>query len=577
MVLGPIFRVEMVGAARRRRYFFLRVVFAALILCVLWMCVASAYSYRTQRELSISEQAMIATTFFVSFMWVQMIGILAVAPAMAVGTIATERERRTIEYLFATDLSNLEIVVGKTIARLLLVGQLLLVSLPILFLFRLLGGIPADLLVASFLIAGSTALAVTALSVCVSVWSKRSKDATIRVYVVLAALLFVPWVLNALGDFYLSNEWWWYDYAAPAFDAIDAVNPLVLMIRYMSNIWAAGAGFDFGPALRMAAGHVGLALVLLTLATLAVRRVHLRELSRGERQKRRLFKRFPRWRPRIGDQPMIWKEAFAGTAKTRLGIIGWLAMIAIVTTVMGFILYWFWYALNHDVPRQFTELLYGMSAFIGSGLLLMAAARSASLITVEKERDTWVSLLSTPLSGGEIIGGKLVGNLYSLRYGIALLLFSWSLGCVFDARYAFVTGAMFGTLMLLLTFITALGLAFSARSSTSLRAMGMTLLVTLVLGGVYMMCCCPIAVAGGPQNDEMIEVGLAPCLPFLLMAPAMMFAETDSVRHFLTGYVFGLIGYSIALAVLLAYLVQGFEEIAGRGQLPEWRGGRREG
>jgi hypothetical protein len=31
------------------------------------------------------------------------------------------------------------------------------------------------------------------------------------------------------------------------------------------------------------------------------------------------------------------------------------------------------------------------------------------------------------------------------------------------------------------------------------------------------------------------------------------------------------------VAVLLAYLVQGFEEMAGRGLLPEWRGGRREG
>jgi ABC-type transport system involved in multi-copper enzyme maturation permease subunit len=471
----------------------------------------------------------------------------------------------------------LEIVVGKTVARLLLVGQLLLVSLPILFLFRLLGGIPADLLVASFLIAGSTALVVTALSVCVSVWSKRSKDATIRVYVVLAALLFVPWVLNMLGEFYFNSQSWWFDYTGPVFDAIDTVNPLVLMIRYMSNIWAAGAGFDFGPALRMAAGHAGLSLVLLTLATAAVRRVHLRELSRGERQKRRLFSRRPRWRPRIGDRPMIWKEAFAGTAKTRLGIIGWLAMAAIVTTVMGLMLYGFWYALVEDRPRQFIEGLYSLSAFIGSGLLLMGAARSASLITVEKERDTWVSLLSTPLSGAEIIGGKLLGNLYSLRYGIALLLVSWLLGCVLDVRYVFVTAVMLATLLLLLAFITAVGLAFSAKSSTSLRAMGLTLMVTLTLGGMYMMCCCPIAIAGGhgPNADKLFEVGLAPCLPFLLAAPAAMFAEGG--RGILKSYALGMVGYSIALGVLLAYLMQGFEEAAGRGQMPEWRGGKHGG
>ena len=42
--------------------------------------------------------------FFLSFSWLQILLILLVGPAMAVGTIATERERRTIEYLFVTDL-----------------------------------------------------------------------------------------------------------------------------------------------------------------------------------------------------------------------------------------------------------------------------------------------------------------------------------------------------------------------------------------------------------------------------------------------------------------------------------------
>ena len=36
MLLGPIFQVEMVSTARRKRYFALRVVYAALILLVMW-------------------------------------------------------------------------------------------------------------------------------------------------------------------------------------------------------------------------------------------------------------------------------------------------------------------------------------------------------------------------------------------------------------------------------------------------------------------------------------------------------------------------------------------------------------
>ena len=53
-------------------------------------------------------------------------------PAVAAGGIASERQRRTIEYLFATDLSNGEIVLDKLCARLLTVGKLLLATLPVL-------------------------------------------------------------------------------------------------------------------------------------------------------------------------------------------------------------------------------------------------------------------------------------------------------------------------------------------------------------------------------------------------------------------------------------------------------------
>lgn len=135
MITGPIFRVELVSAARRRRYFALRVAYSLVILFVLWVTYENTAMNSARRggsSSSINATANAAAAFFWSFSWVQVIGILLVAPAMAVGTIATERERRTIEYLFATDLSNLEIVLGKTAARLLLIGQLVLASLPVL-------------------------------------------------------------------------------------------------------------------------------------------------------------------------------------------------------------------------------------------------------------------------------------------------------------------------------------------------------------------------------------------------------------------------------------------------------------
>ncbi|MCH7753033.1 MAG: ABC transporter permease, partial [Planctomycetes bacterium] len=225
---GPIFRVEMVSTARRKRYFALRVLYAALILLVLWTSYESTSFSRSfgNPGTSIQQGTMLATTFFVSFSWLQMLTILTVGPALAVGTIAAERERRTIEYLFATDLANHEIVLGKTVARLMLLGKLVLVGLPILFLFRLLGGIPTKLLLTTFLLAGSSAVMITALSLCVSVWSSRARDATVRVYLLLAALFFLPMILEEVVRIRIAENPLWQMVVAPAVDACLVINPM---------------------------------------------------------------------------------------------------------------------------------------------------------------------------------------------------------------------------------------------------------------------------------------------------------------------------------------------------------------
>lgn len=591
MLAGPIFRVEMVSAARRDRYFWLRVIYALIILFVLWTVYInlSLGATRPGGELvgaSIRERAQAAAYFFVAFSWVQLIGLLAVAPAMAVGTIATERERRTIEYLFATDLSNSEIVLGKTIARLLLVCKFALVSLPILLVFRLLGGIPADLVAASFLIAGSTALVLTALSVCISVWSKRSRDASIRVYLVLAALLFLPPMLGTVFRFTLGNTWWW-RYFDPAIAFLMELNPLVVLGESMGPATGLGAGFNFQPVLYMAGWHAAIAVGLVALSTLAVRRVHLREASRGATTKRPRLRlpSLPRFRPELGDDPVLWKEAFAATAKTKLGFVGFVAVAALGLTALGAIFYAFATIVDsgngsyYSTPaHQYSEFLAGFTGFVGTGVLLLIAARASGLVTVEKERDCWISLVSTPLSGAEVIRGKTLGNLYAARWGFALLLFAWLLGMTFDVGIALAAVGTMLALVLCSWFVTVLGLLYSLKSATSLRSLGFTLAVGVIVGGGYLFCCCPVIAASGNPDDFMM-IGFAPCMPFLLVYPPMAFATQNWGPHsemmqLTMAYGLGLVGYLVACVVMTNYLVQEFDALSGRATgTPDGRSG----
>ncbi|BBO34091.1 ABC transporter permease [Lacipirellula parvula] len=583
MLLGPIFQVELVAAARQGRQYLVRVIYALIILFVLWV----SYSSMSQMQRisggdapSISEVAQMATTFFVAFSWVQLLGIIAIAPAMAVGTIATERERRTIEYLFATDLSNFEIVVGKTFARLLIVGQLVLVSLPILFIFRLLGGIPANLLAGSFISAASTALFLTALSVCVSVWSPRSRDAVMRVYRLLAVLLIVPGILSAMllmVQVQLQQRSAVIEGLQAGLTFVLSLNPVVVLGQSMRSVFAAGVAFDFEPVLKMAAWQVGFSVALIALATHAVRRVHLRDAGRGDaKQQRKLERRRGmetfRWRPELSENGMLWKEAFAPSAKTKLGVLGSFANAIIVVIALGLTAYFFICAKFEILdfnPEAYYIFMAMTTGLLGTGLLLTLAGRSAGLVTLEKERDCWISLLSTPLTGAEIMRAKLLGNLYSARWGFALLMVVWALAATFDVRFLLMLPLLALSFTLAALFVSQVGLHYSLVSSTSLRAMGYTLATVFFVGGGYLFCCCSVAAVGAHNgmDDEAAAIGMAPCIPYLLVAPVIYFMEDMNLRgesEFAVAYIAGIIFYAFANLLLASDLAHSFDRRAGR-------------
>ncbi len=525
MLLGPIFRVEMVSTARRKRYFALRVLYAALILLVLWTSYESTSFSRSfgNSGTSIQQGTRLATAFFISFSWLQMLTILTVGPALAVGTIAEERERRTIEYLFATDLANHEIVLGKTVARLMLLGKLVLVGLPILFLFRLLGGIPTKLLLTTFLLAGSSAVMITALSLCVSVWSSRARDATVRVYLLLAALFFLPMILGPIGGMGIGANPLWRAVVAPVVNTCLVINPMSVLIRVMGDVSAIGLGLDMSVVFWSVGWQLVVSVGALLWATAAVRRVHLREATRGEVKPKRSWNyRFPRWRPALGGRPMIWKEMFAGTTQTRLGMVGSVALILILLTVLGVTIYFFIELTVSQWSNQASEFmiyLAYLTGFLGSGMLLLLAARAAGLVTSEKERDCWMSLLATPLSGREIMTGKMWGNLYGIRWPLLVLASAWTLGLLSEPGFIIAVVAMAGTFLLLAWYVTNLGLYFSLRSQTTLRAMGATLGTLVFTAGGYLFCCCTVLASSGGSDDGLAII-LAPCIPFLLAFPA---------------------------------------------------------
>ncbi|HEX4149273.1 MAG TPA: hypothetical protein VHY20_09810, partial [Pirellulales bacterium] len=111
MLLGPIFSLELLTCARRGRYYLLRTIYALVLAVTLW----GTYEATQSRLPSggIHGVANVAKEFFHRFAVLQLLTILLLAPAMVAGAVAQERERRTIEYLLTSQLSNADIVLGK--------------------------------------------------------------------------------------------------------------------------------------------------------------------------------------------------------------------------------------------------------------------------------------------------------------------------------------------------------------------------------------------------------------------------------------------------------------------------------
>jgi hypothetical protein len=220
-------------------------------------------------------------------------------------------------------------------------------------------------------------------------------------------------------------------------------------------------------------------------------------------------------------------------------------------------------------PRRSEAFLFYtayMSTIIGCGALLIMAARSASSITSEKERDCWVSLLGMPLTPAEIVGAKVAGNMYAMRWLLFLLAIIWGLAVLLDPGAIVPIGFQCVTLAILAFYISALGVIYSLWCKSSLKAMAATLATAIFVGGGYMFCCMVCLIGSHGPGDE-IAVIFAGVVPMLLAIPYVAYFEPNFLQHgggFIAAYIFGLIGYSIAGIMLYGGAISNFDSLVGR-------------
>jgi ABC-type transport system involved in multi-copper enzyme maturation permease subunit len=544
-LLGPVLLYDLVRLSRDRRYFLYRTLYAGFLTFLLfWIYLVWLLDTTDDGRISSNNLAGFASWFTYLFLSIQFMAVVILTPAYTGGVIAEEKEKRTLEFLLATDLRNREIVLGKLIARLanlLLIG---LTGLPVLSLMQFLGGVDPNLVLAGFTVTGLTMASLAGISTLASVWCKKPRDAIALTFLVTGAYLVLTglgWVVLVPGFGYTHWPLWTYHGQAVTLNDVvgwaNAGNILALLYQLNRDLAAGGRLDETLPELvrNYALFHGAVALGCLLLAIARMRAVALKQMY-GTAPKHPLAVRL--WgRPPVGRLPLLWKEVFAepGLRVSWFGrvVIGGLMAVSIAPGL--WIAALFLRDVDGALGNTWEELGLAMNLWVRiSGtivacLLLMAVAvRAASAISGERDRQTYDSLLTSPLEGHTILLGKWLGSILSVRW---LLLWPgaiWAIGIVTGGLQVLAVPLLLVAWAVYAGFVAAVGLWFSLVSRTSLRATVWTLLVAVSasVGHWFLVMLClymPLeSLSGlGNLNDArwLLELHL-----FSMTPPATMFA-----------------------------------------------------
>jgi ABC-type transport system involved in multi-copper enzyme maturation permease subunit len=517
-LFGPVLFYDMVRTSRRSRYSIIRILYGGFLFFILcYMFLILHLGPRFGQELRARETAVLAETFFGTFMLVQLVMVVLLTPAYVAGAIAEEKDRKTLEFLLATDLRNREIVLSKLLSRLANLTLLLLTGLPVLSILQLIGGVDPQLMLAGFAGIGLTMLGIASISILLSTLFKKPRDAISLTYLFLLAYA----SLTSFGGFIashpaLSLPVWFGDDAPTLRDAIlvlDAGNPISAVtdvVRAIGGRTRFGARTNLATELpgiltRYAWFHLVLSLICIGWSIARVRAIALKQSTAGTTASLRWWDHF---RPPVGVFPMLWKEFFI-EGRTKFNWLVWLAILVLVMLTVGSGLW----VLGDFVWNELLQEDFGLrrrggwerlsesmniwfrvaGTFVACLTLLMIGVRAATSITSERERDTFDALIATPLSGEGILLAKMAGNLTSMRpawvwFG-SMLLLAVCTGALHPLAVPIIVSAW----LVYALFVTMAGLAFSMFCKSSIWSALFTVLTTLALGGGHWLitsCCC---------------------------------------------------------------------------------------
>lgn len=414
---GPIFDKELRVSSRRRRNYVLRFAYLALLTAFMSLFWIQMTRFSGSGLYQISRMAEAGKAIIASIVWFQFVITQIIAVIMLSTSISDEIYNKTLGLLMTTPVNSFQVVMGKLFSKLLQLILLLAISLPLLAVVRVFGGVPWSYLVSSLAITLSTVIFLGSISLFFSIFTRRAYIAIILT-VLTAGMLFalVPLMSFMIWDvldlhtvisektlipiIFLPNP-----YCNLFFNTIMMVTPRAA---------AGGMPFMSWPL------HCGIILaasaVVLSICVIKVRKVALRQatgqLGILSRKKRKDKKSSASTVGRddstgtvrtVAGPPIVWKEL-------RFPLLGRRKIATLVIISICLLMLLVTYLLCGIENLLDDEEIHNVYAFIFVAIgVLFTAVLSSTSITSEKEARSWPLLLATTLDDSEILLGKFVG------------------------------------------------------------------------------------------------------------------------------------------------------------------------
>lgn len=500
MLLGAVFEREIAFAPRARGLFVARAVYAAALLAIIatcWLVVTGTQSVATA-----GDTARFGATLMRILAPLQL--TLAVLAAALTGAVAvsSEKDRRTLELLLVSRLTDRELVLGKLAASLVRVLLLLLSAVPMFAFAALFGGVTPQQLTRVFLVTVAAALASASIATAVAFW----KETTFQT---LAITLFtlVAWV--GLGE---------------TVAAWRGVEPAA-MISPARAVFAALQPMRTGSLLPFLAVCGGIIFLANAVAVSQLRRWNVSLESRTAAPEAADSTRgdgnIPAVRRpsrEVWDNPVLWREVCTRAYGKMIILVrlAWLLLFAVA--VAGIL-------REARMPRP--DRLAVAVAVLPMALasLVAVTALAVTSVTTERDRGTLDLLLVSDLEPREFVWGKLLGVLSVAREIVLLPLLLC--GALVATGIATLENGIYLALGmgLLLFFAAVLGFHVGLSYSSSRRAIavGLGTMTFLFIGVATAM---RIMVAFGSS----FELQLAPFLAVILGGAIGLYAAL-SVRN----------------------------------------------